>query len=285
MKSVSGLAHRFAAILSAATLTLMAPLVQAMPAGELVWEEADQFVSIVPRESADGVATSANQHPAQLEPQRISAALQGILLQAREQAPGTAQLLPLLQPQVAEQLAPYLSRALAQADARQDVLFAITTFYKSALIGKQKVSVAARAFYLNDRLHLVLGDVFRSTLPENFHSDQNRSRQIDRRLYPHVPGKRTQPRELDYRVVVDGKRVDFMRPEVGKVREDWLVLNMAVAPARRAAVATGAPAEIADPAVLDRRLARLKQLLDAGLLDQQSYQKLTEEAVRQELFR
>tara|TARA_R110000822_G_scaffold21702_15_gene68497 strand:+ start:11380 stop:12225 length:846 start_codon:yes stop_codon:yes gene_type:complete len=279
MNIFSGLNAAWLALFVAVALPASADSVQS----ETVWEGGDQFVSIVPLEEA----AQPNHQPTQLAAETIAAVFSSIKVSKADTAGEASAGLPLLQPQVANQLGANISTALGQAGPREDVVFAVNTTTPTGLIGKEKVSVAARVFYRDGRLHLILGDVFRSTLPEGFYSDPNRTRQIDRRLYPHKPGSRTTSVPSRYQVAADGNRSGLVRSFNGE-RGDWMLFDLAgYMPGPEAGRNSETmPADAAGNtwAVLEPRLTRLKELLNAGLLDKQSYQNLVQEAVREDMF-
>src|SRR5438046_6067480 len=119
-----------------------------------VWSSGDEFVALQPADSG----STANAHPVDLNAEQIAATLSRIAFtrdgKKRE----------LLDAASATRIAPHVAQAFRRASAQQDVLFAAVTTTKAELIGQNEVSVAARAFYADGRLQLIVGDLHASNI-------------------------------------------------------------------------------------------------------------------------
>jgi len=237
-----------------------------------IWADGDQFVQLAPQDSIAGSPPPPNAHPVTIAPADIAAALAKIAL--RREGEGYL----LFDAKTTRRLAAPLSKALSQAAPNQDVLFAVLMWVKAALLGSNDVTVAGRAFVLNGRLHVIIGDLHRSAVAPEFYRYPNASRTIDRRVHPHVPGQRAQETRFD-----DEARFETMPGlalfEVnGKPRGDWLVLDIATltekSPPPAAAGAAPSPSQPAQSTAapsLEERLLRLKQLREKNFITDEEY--------------
>lgn len=241
---------------------------------DLIWAGNDEFVRLVPLEEH---AQRSNDHPSNHSPAQLAAGLRAIEVFKSDSDNPSRQA--LFDDATSQQLGALLAEALAEARPDQDVLFAIITSRPAGLLGKHKESISARVFVAQGRLNLILGDVFRSTLPEGFHSDPNRVRQIDRRLEPHLAGSRSESLVSGYAVAFKGavERPDSAR----KDRSDWVLLDLD----RSFEPALGqSAADHQNTSTLEARLEKLKALRANELIDDQSYRTLVEELVRSQLL-
>lgn len=197
----------------------------------VIWEGADQFVKLVPQDRMpDGSLPPPNEQPVQLSSRDIQMALGTLTLWKQGGLFSEEQSAALFTTGETQLLGRRLADALAQAGPDQDVVFAVVSAYDKALIGKSMLSVAGRVFVRDGKLHMILGDVLRETRdPEaavkGAWGDTEGS--VDRRLFPHKPGRRSRVRELDSSVVVS-EGVEYFIGNDQIAREDWLVLDLPV---------------------------------------------------------
>jgi len=185
-------------------------------------------------------------------------------------------------------LATPLSTALSRAAADQDILFAIETLQKAAIFGSKPVSVAGRAFYQNQRLHLIIGELHVSTVPPEYKNYPIGYPKPDRRLQPHQTGERSREAHYDPAAHFEtGADVSLFLQD-GKLRPDWLVLNVSAlaAPDQRAATAAPASAGTAKPSTsappsIEERLRRLKHLREQDLISEDEYNRKRSEILDQ----
>jgi Short C-terminal domain len=246
---------------------------------QTIWQQGDQFVKLVPRESTSNKTTDhANLHPAIIPTEQLSDTIAKIRVLSEKTLFTKERGNALLQKNVADTLALQLSQGLKTANPNQDIVFAINTLINSAGIGKEKVSVAGRAFYLNDRLHVIIGDLFKPTTPKEFYTQKSRPTKIDRRMHPHQPGSRDKITEhTDHRISRDG--VKFYNN-----RTDWLILSFtklkttieavaveeAVTEEKEAAHSESTQLQ-SSGSNIEERLSKLKNLFDKGLITKEEY--------------
>jgi hypothetical protein len=198
----------------------------------------------------------------------------------------------------ARRLAAPLSDALSRAAGDQDVLFAIDMAQKAAIFGSNPVSVAGRAFYQGQRLHLIIGELHISTLPAEYKNYPIGYPKIDRRLHPHQTGGRSKETRYDPAAHFETSDNVGLFVQRGKQRSDWLVLNIdALAGAQKQAPAistiTSAPTvgkpeasstdtvKPAGTASIEERLLRLKRLRDQDLISDEEYRRIRNEILNQ----
>jgi len=189
-----------------------------------IWEAADQYINIVQKDDYLGEKTSLNQHPIELSSEDISKVLGRISVTKDKTLLSKSRTIPLFQAAVAEHLSQHLSRALSLSDTKEDVTFAVMTL-QSQGFGKVKTSVSGRVFYDDNKLNIIVGDLFAPTVPENYNSPSVGLTTIDRRLHPHRPGLRSFARQHPHQFIpAQGISLHQVKNEQ---RSDWLLLDIA----------------------------------------------------------
>ena len=244
---------------------------------ETVWKGVDEFVKLVPQDAP----AAPNQHPASLRPADLAATLEGIRLRTDDATDS------LMARRDAQRLAPHLAAALSRASPGQDVVIALSIPVKARLIGSEEVTIAARAFHSDGKLNLIVGDLWRSALSPDYRRSPLARREIDRRLYPHLPGARAQETAHEGLRFETGPGVQLFALN-GRVRQDWLVLDVVASPAptERARHEAVAPERSAPPAAekaptAEERLLRLKRLHGQGLITDEEYSRKRKEIIDQ----
>ena len=258
-----------------------------------IWKSLDEFVVLAPQDARTGNAVPRNDQPVVIEPANLAAAL--AKLRVHE---GSAQeAVPLFENDAARRLAAPLSTALSRAAADQDILFAIEMLQKAAIFGSKPVSVAGRAFYQNQRLHLIIGELHVSTVPPEYKNYPIGYPKPDRRLHPHETGERSREAHYDPAVHFESGDDVSLFVQDGKLRPDWLVLNVsALAASDQTAAATAAvapavtsqnpfpasagAASSASPSI-EERLRRLKRLREQDLITEGEYNRKRSEIIDQ----
>ncbi|MCC7412995.1 MAG: hypothetical protein IT495_15375 [Gammaproteobacteria bacterium] len=243
--------------------------------GRVVWEGSDQYVRIVPQGKGAAGSVPPNDHPVELAPETLSTVLASVTLW-REGGffdTGDGETESLFTASQASLLGRKLSEALAQAKSHEDVTFAIMGFQSKLVVGKDRVSTAGRAFYQGGRLNLIIGDMHRAYEFGKEKDIQGIESGIDRRRFPHNPGRRDKARSHDARIM-NTEGVEF-HSEGGVLRGDWIAIDLkqALAAAEQRAVPqeiareTAKVKEEAAKLAIERRqmreeLARMRQQMD-----------------------
>jgi hypothetical protein len=259
-----------------------------------IWKSLDEFVVLASQDTLAGDAALRNDQPIVIEPTKLTVALAKLRV---HEGKGASESIPVFESDAARRLAGLLSTALGRAAADQDVLFAIDMSQKAALLGSKPVSVAGRAFYQNQRLQLIIGELHVSTMSAEYKNYPIGYPKPDRRLHPHETGGRSRETHYDPSAVFEtGDDVSLFAHD-GKVRSDWLVLNVgalaagdlpAAAPAM---VSTGTSQNAAAPGAakasggtspsIEERLLRLKRLREQDLITDEEYKRKRNEILDQ----
>lgn len=185
--------------------------------GRVLWESGLQYTKIVDRDMA-GVA---NEHPAAITVEELRTVLTSIyatetsiLLKDKE--------VPLFSFAELQVLSTSISSGLAQLDTNEDINFVSIGSHKGLISTEQKTTTG-RVFMSGGRLNIVFG------LIHDVYSDKDKitGQQIDRRLHPLLPGKRSFEADLHTVVALDSGQSFYLDPETGKERRDWLVIDIA----------------------------------------------------------
>jgi len=258
-----------------------------------IWKSLDEFVVLAPQDALAGDATPRNDEPIVIEPAKLAAALAKLRVHEGKGVPETT---PVFESDAARRLAGPLSTALERATADQDVLFAIDMSQRAALLGSKPVSVAGRAFYQNQRLQLIIGELHVSTIPPEYKNYPIGYPKPDRRLHPHQTGERAKEAHYDPAAAFETGDDVSLSVQHGKVRSDWLVLNVAALAAGELPAAApttvsmgnattpsaGAakPSGSASPSI-EERLLRLKRLREQDLITDEEYKRKRNEILDQ----
>jgi len=258
-----------------------------------IWKSLDEFVVLAPQDALAGDATPRNDEPIVIEPAKLAAALAKLRV---HEGKGVPETIPVFESDAARRLAGPLSTALERATADQDVLFAIDMSQRAALLGSKPVSVAGRAFYQNQRLQLIIGELHVSTIPPEYKNYPIGYPKPDRRLHPHQTGERAKEAHYDPAAAFETGDDVSLSVQHGKVRSDWLVLNVAALAAGELPAAApttvsmgnattpsaGAakPSGSASPSI-EERLLRLKRLREQDLITDEEYKRKRNEILDQ----
>jgi len=250
-------------------------------------------VVLAPQDALAGDATPRNDEPIVIEPAKLAAALAKLRV---HEGKGVPETIPVFESDAARRLAGPLSTALERATADQDVLFAIDMSQRAALLGSKPVSVAGRAFYQNQRLQLIIGELHVSTIPPEYKNYPIGYPKPDRRLHPHQTGERAKEAHYDPAAAFETGDDVSLSVQHGKVRSDWLVLNVAALAAGELPAAApttvsmgnattpsaGAakPSGSASPSI-EERLLRLKRLREQDLITDEEYKRKRNEILDQ----
>ena len=171
-----------------------------------LWQSRDQFVALERQDSSGSGDSIANDHPAEINPDRLSALLASI--DVRSEDSGRPER--LFTNESLEALVPQMVKGFHQAAAGEDVTFAIIGLYKAMYgFAKSPKVTTGRAFYKSGRLNIIFGFV-----RKDFNERE------DRRLSPLTPGSRQNSIEGEWTVLPQSALNGF-----SLVRKDWMVFS------------------------------------------------------------
>ena len=258
-----------------------------------IWKSLDEFVVLASQDTLAGDAAPRNDQPIVIEPAKLTVALAKLRV---HEGKGASESIPVFESDAARRLADLLSTALGRAAADQDILFAIDMSQKAALFGSKPVSVAGRVFYQNQRLQLIIGELHVSTMSAEYKNYPIGYPKPDRRLHPHQTGGRSKETHYDPYAVFETDDDVSLFAHDGKVRSDWLVLNVGALaagdlPAAPTMVSTGTSQNAAAPGAakpsggaspsIEERLLRLKRLREQDLITDEEYKRKRNEILDQ----
>ena len=184
--------------------------------GRTLWESGLQYVKIVNRDMA-GVA---NQHPEALTSDEMRTVLRSLFVIEKKLFKKTeAALFSRSEVQI---LSTALSSGLGQAQTNEDVNF-VSIGSHAGTIAKERKTNTGRVFISDGRLNIIFGLVHELYKTKDIATGQ----EIDRRLHPLLPGKRSFDSKPNVRVALDKGQSYYLDPETGKERADWIIIDIA----------------------------------------------------------
>jgi hypothetical protein len=247
----------------------VAPAATEAPGGSVVlWSHADQWVKIEPQDDPSAVP---NDHPARLGGEAITAALAALQVRLVDPDTGTESHRPVFTPDELGNLAPHVAAGLAKAGPRQDVTFSTIDgrpLAAGGLIRKPGVN-AGRIFLSDGQLNVIFGELQSGYRKKNVYGQRSED------FTPRRQGSRSEATEQKW-ILAAGPGLEFHSAPDGTVRNDWAVIDTAVARSEVLAAPqpSDAPARPATPAAnadLEQRLRKLKELKDKGLISEEAY--------------
>lgn len=186
--------------------------------GRTLWESKLQYVKIVDRDIASGIA---NDHPTAISSDELRTVLSSIYVTQAGFISKNKDI-PLFSIGELHVLSTAVANGLSQAQSNEDVNF-VTIGAHKGLLAKESKTTTGRVFMSGGRLNIVFGlvqEVYRD-------KDPITGQEIDRRLNPLVPGSRKFEAAMPVRVALDSGQSLYNDPESGKERADWLVIDIA----------------------------------------------------------
>lgn len=203
-----------------------------VPADEVLWKSGmNLYIKIDEQDKYSDGRRIANQHPVSLDPREIRDALNSILvwnksfftgaLKDSEEAESVFSL------EQARLLGSYIVVGLQKAGPDEDITFVLSRRKKSFLFMKDTVYTAGRAFYLDDRLHVIIGDYDR--LGDKFKERAHQSSGISEIKYYFKPGKRSRNSGFKKAIILSDGLETYRENDT--TRRDWFVIDVSRAAA------------------------------------------------------
>lgn len=222
---------------------------------EDLWKSgANLYIRLTDQDQSKKNATPPNQHPVQLDPGLITNALEGLEARSGGGFFKKKQLKNLFSLQQARLLGQYVSTGLSRARSDQDIVFVLARSEKKYLVLQNTGYTGGRVFYLDGKLHLIIGDY--DNEGDRFKETVERSHGVTsiRQYFKH--GRRAKPVGFKGSIVgmagvephVDGK----------KARRDWIEIDLEqAASVHLAQKAQQAPEEPVTSAAMQAEAARM----------------------------
>lgn len=209
----------------------MSLIASAVSAGGLFSRGSDDTIwrsgphSYVKYGSQDNASTGLNDHPVELTPSEVTAALESLRFWTGSYFSTTEDEVPVFSVLQARQLAAQLARGLREAQPEQDIEFALLKTDTKLLLLESRLVIAGRAFYKNDRLNIIIGEY-----------DKGVSKELDRvydssgqvTLYTYSHGSRSSDSGRFKGNLVTMPGVEN-RNLGNTLRQDWFVIDVPVA--------------------------------------------------------
>jgi hypothetical protein len=240
--------------------------------GRQIWQNRDQFVSLVHQDTPSPGSVQQNNHPLEIPPDRLTAILAAIEYTSAENAKPE----PLFLSQSLEVLVPHMVQGFQKAAPGEDVTFAIIGLHPSLFgFAKNPKVTTGRAFYKDGRLNIIFG-----------FARKDFNEREDRRLSPLTPGNRQEALDGQWKLLPQPGRNGY-----NLVRKDWVTFSdawrAAAAPQPVAAhnipsvqpIAVQPVKQNRDTRKPAERLATLNELKEKGLITAEEYR-----AKRQEIL-
>jgi hypothetical protein len=195
----------------------------------VLWQGDDQWVRIEPQDDS----ATPNDHPARLGAEEVGDALAALRLRVTDKDSGTETQRSVFTQKEIATLAPQLVAGLGKADPRQDVTFSTIGSYALSAGGLVKdLGVnAGRVFYQGGKLNVIFGELQSNYRKKNIYGQRTEDFSQRRQGSRDKASKQKWPM-----AAVPGV-------ELHAARNDWVVIDPAVAAA--ASMATAAPSTAA----------------------------------------
>ena len=187
--------------------------IQVAVADDELWKSGKNlYIKLDDQDKSSQGDTKPNQHPVELAADQVINALKAIKIYDKKE-----KYKPVFSTQQATLLGKYLVRGLAKAEPGQDIVFALAKRTSSYAVIKETYFMAGRAFYVDDKLNIIIGDYDR--LPDKFmervYSGTGDTQGLQ---YFFEHGKRGKPSKFKHRTVkTEG---------ITSKRKDWFVVDV-----------------------------------------------------------
>lgn len=231
----------------------------------VLWSANDQWVKIEPQDDA---AASPNDHPVQLASEAISSALASLRIRVADEDTTAEARRSVFTAEELRALSPRIASGLSKAGPRQDVTFSTIGSHPRAAGGlvKDPGVNAGRVFYDDGRINVIFGELQSGYRKRSVYGQRTED------FTPRQQGSRSKAAEHEW--ILAARPGIELHSSADGVRNDWVEIDSAVAPAGAAAAAapSQAPAAAKRPDVdLEQRLKTLKDLRDKNLISEEAY--------------
>ncbi len=192
-------------------------------ADEDLWKSGSNlYIRLTDQDESKKEATPPNQHPVQLNPDQITNALEGIEAWSGGGFFKKKKLKNLFSLQQSRLLGQYISTGLSKARPDQDIVFVLARSEKKYLVIQNTGYTGGRVFYLDGKLHLIIGDY--DNEGDRFKETAHKSHGVTdvKQYFKH--GRRAKPSGFKGSVVARAG----VNPHVdgGKTRQDWVEIDL-----------------------------------------------------------
>lgn len=181
----------------------------------VLWQGPGQYLKLVEQDRFKKYQRApGGDHPANISAKDFAAVLAS--LSVGKEGGSTKGGAPLFTPAEIALIAPKVADALSKAQARQDVIFAVTDAHGKS----ERMTTAARVFVDQGQLNIILGDTMQS-------GGGGADQAINHHLAPYRPGRRRE--SLDTAQEMGGGPGISFRPGLRSPRYDWAIVDVQTA--------------------------------------------------------
>ena len=192
----------------------------------ILWESGKNlYIQLDEQDKFRSGNTPPNDHPVTLDGKQITDALKLIILWEKEGIFGEAGSIKVFSDSQANLLGNYLSQGLTKAKPDQDITFVLASL--TGRLFKERVYASGRAFYHDNRLHIILG-------VHNRHTDKGAEAVaggtgVSEMQYYFDVGSRAKSSDFKGNIIT-GDGIEAYT-QGNKRRRDWIVIDVPVAAA------------------------------------------------------
>lgn len=225
---------------------------------EVLWRSgANLYIRLTDQDESKKAATPPNQHPVQLNAEQVTGALEGIEAWSGGGLFKKKELDKLFSLQQARLLGQHIATGLSRARPDQDIVFVLARSEKKYVVVRNTWYTGGRVFYLDGKLHLVIGDY--NNEGDRFKETVEKSHGVTetRQYFKH--GRRAKSVGFKGSIVARAGVVPHVDGK--KARKDWIEIDLEQASSAYLAEkrANEAPQETTTGAAMRAEAARLAQ--------------------------
>ena len=222
---------------------------------EVLWRSgANLYIRLTDQDQSKKDVTPPNSHPVQLNAHQVTNALEGLEAWSGGGFFKKKELRSLFSLQQARLLGQFISAGLAKARPDQDIVFVLARSEKKYLVLRNTGYTGGRAFYLDGRLHLIIGDY--DNEGDRFKETVQRSHGVTetRQYFKH--GRRA--KSVGFKGTIVGRAGIEAHVDGKKTRRDWIEIDLEqAATVYLAEKAEQAPEETVTSAAMQAEAARM----------------------------
>ena len=222
---------------------------------EVLWRSGSNlYIRLTDQDQSKKDVTPPNSHPAQLNAAQVTNALEGLEAWSGGGFFKKKELRTLFSLQQARLLGQFISTGLAKARPDQDIVFILARSEKKYLVLQNTGYTGGRAFYLDGRLHLIIGDF--DNEGDRFRETVERSHGVTetRQYFKH--GRRA--KSVGFKGTIVGRAGIESHVDGKKTRRDWIEIDLEqAATVYLAEKAEQAPQETVTSAAMQAEAARM----------------------------
>ena len=192
-------------------------------ADKVLWKSGSNlYIKLADQDQSKKEITPPNQHPVQLNANQVTSALEGIEAWSSGGFLKKKKLKKLFSLQQSRLLGQYISVGLSTAGPRQDLVFVLSRSEKQYLVLQNRGYTGGRVFYLDGKLHLIIGDY--DNEGDRFKETAYKSHGITEVKQYFKHGRRAKPSGFKGSIVA--RAGINLHTDGKKTRRDWMEIDL-----------------------------------------------------------